>query len=254
MISNASLIFYACIAKGTTVLAHQGSKEPRIEELAAECLAQSPLHHSMYSHTVKKRTYTFLIDDPFVYFAIFGEELMKSEVLSFLDRIKCELDEILKGRSIASSDDFAPLCFQAQFDPIFRETMASELDMVNPLQDENKNEGNPSVDSEKGKKSVMVPFLPNQSLTKKKRLSAEGNGMDGKESPLEKKVDVCDDTNGCNREFALSVPKCMVNDRQKAKEVWKKHVWVVLLLDVFVCATLLAIWLWVCRGLKCMRN
>ncbi|KAF7816682.1 phytolongin Phyl2.2 [Senna tora] len=255
MISNPNAIYYACIAKGTTILAQHRSQEPEILELAAKCLALAPLHHSMFSQTVKKRTYTFSFDDPFVYFAIFDAELVKSEAIRFLDRIKCALDEIMKGRPITDSDDFSPLCFQSQFDPVFRESTASDLDLENSLQGENKEVG---VDSVKGKRSVMVPLLgqPNKSLKKKKRVViAEGNEiMNDKDAAMENKLDVCDDINGCSRDFALSVPKGMANDRQKARQVWKKHVWVVLLLDLFVCAMLFAIWLWVCRGFQCMKS
>ncbi|XP_028790829.1 phytolongin Phyl2.1 [Neltuma alba] len=256
MVSNPNFIHYACIAKGTTILAQHGSKEPHIEELAAKCLEQAPLHHSMFSHTVKKRTYAFLIDQAFVSFAIFDDKLVKSEALWFLDRIKCALDAILEGRSVTDSDYFSPLCFQAQFDPIFGESMASGLQSEKPLQGENKNDRNPSVGSVKGKKSVMVPLLeqPGKSLKKKKRVSTEGNGIDGNDAPMENKLDVGDDINRGTRDFAWSVPKGATGDRQKAKQIWKKHVWMVLLLDIFVCAMLFVIWLWVCRGFKCMQS
>ncbi|XP_054788936.1 phytolongin Phyl2.2-like [Prosopis cineraria] len=257
MISSPNFIHYACVAKGTTILAQHGSKEPHIEELAAKCLEQAPLHHCMFSHSVKNRTYAFLIDQAFVYFAIFDEKLLKSEALWFLDRIKCALNAILKGRSITDSDDFSPLCFQAQFDPIFGESMTSDLESEKPLQGQNKDDRKPSVGSVKGKKSMMVPLLeqPSKSLKKKRRVSVEGNVMDGKDAAMENKLEMGDDINCCTRDFALSAPKGRANDRQKAKQIWKKHVCVVLLLDVLVCAMLFVIWLWVyCRGYKCMQS
>ena len=250
MISNPNFIYYACIAKGTTILAQYSSKGPEIEELAAECIAKAPFHHSMFSHTVKRRTYTFLIDDPFAYFAILDEELVKSERTWFLNRLKCSLDEIIESRSIlkTDSDCFTALCFQAQFDSIFRETMILDLDLADsPPVEENKQSQNRSLDSEKGKRSAMVPLLGN-GLKKKKRMVVEANGIDGKDFAIQNKVDLCDDVNG------LLSKNNMVNDRQKANKIWKKHVWVVLLLDVFVCAVLFVIWLCVCRGFQCMQS
>ncbi|KAI9096759.1 hypothetical protein K1719_025938 [Acacia pycnantha] len=255
MISNPNFIYYACIARGNTVLARYGSKESKIEELATECLAKTPLHHSMFSHTVKKRTYTFVIHDPFVYFAIFDEQLVKSEGFWFLNRFKSVLDEVLKGRPIVDSEDFTPLCFQSQFDPFFRETLAldSDLDSLDPHRGEDLDSRNPSMDSVQGKRSAMAPLLAMPGLKKKKRVNIEANEMDVKNAATEDKVDLCDCFDGLPRDFQFPVPnKGVINDRQKAKQIWKKHVWVVLIMDVFVCAVLFVIWLWVCRGFKCM--
>ncbi|XP_061349003.1 phytolongin Phyl2.2 [Gastrolobium bilobum] len=220
MISNPELIHYACIARSNTILGHHNnnSKDPNIEALASKCISLTPPNHSLYTHTVKNRTYTFLIDPPFVYFAIFDHQLLKSQTLSFLNRIRSSFRETLAG-----SDHFASLCFQTQFDSIFRDALY--------------------LDSVDGKRSATLPMKPAEGLTKKKRLH-EPNGMiDAKDAAT---VDLCDDV------VSLPVSKGTVNDRQKAKHVWKKHVWVVLLLDLFVCAILFIIWLWVCSGFKCM--
>ncbi|XP_028806648.1 phytolongin Phyl2.2-like [Neltuma alba] len=259
MISNPNFIYYACIARGNTVLAQYRSKEPKIEELAAECLAKTPLHHSIFSHTVKKRTYTFVIHEPFVYFAIFDEELLKSEGFWFLNRIKSVLDEVLNGGLIMGSEDFTPLCFQSQFDPFFRKTLAldlnsdSDLDSLDPQRGEDSDSRNSGMDSVQGKRSAMAPLLAMPGLKKKKRVNTEANDMDVKNGATENKVDLCDCLDGFARDFPFPGPnKSVINDRQKAKQIWKKHVWVVLMLDVFVCAVLFVIWLWVCRGFKCM--
>ena len=74
---------------------------------------------------------------------------------------------------------------------------------------------------------------PAQGLKKKKRPN---------DAPAT--LDVSDD--------AVSLKPQLHNHSNKAKHVWKKHVWVLLLLDLFVCAVLFVIWLWVCSGFKCM--
>lgn len=256
MISNRNLVHYACIAKETMVLAQYASNEPNIIDLATKCLQQAPPHHSIFSHTTKKRTYTFLIDQKFVFFAIFDENLDKTEALWFLDHIKCGLDTMLKQKdmSIMNYDDaLLPLCFQAEFDPIFGESMALDLQMEKPLPCENKDDQNPSVGSVKGKKVTFLLEQPREGLKKKKTVSTEGNGIDG--TMLEKKLDVCDDDrDGFATDFAMSVSKSGAIDGYKARQIWKKHMRVVLLLDIFVCTVLFVIWLGVCRGISCMRS
>lgn len=260
MLSNPNLVYYACIARGNTILAQYGSKEPKIEDLAAECLTKTPLHHSMFSHTVRKRTYTFVIHDPYVFFAIFDEQLVKSEGHLFLNRMKCAFDEVLKQSPITASDDFTSLCFQSQFDPFFREAMALNLDLglnsVDPHRIENNDGRNSSLDhSMQGKISATTPLFSLPGLKKKKRVGTEASEKDMKNAAIENKVDLSDYVDGFSRDLQLSVPsKCAINDRQKVKQIWKKHVWVVLLMDVFVCAVLFVIWLWVCRGFKCMQR
>lgn len=221
MIWNPDLIHYLCIAKSTTILAHhiKNTKDSNFESLASECLTKTPPNHSFFSHTVNNLTYTFLIDPTFVIFAIFDHHLLKSHALAFLNRVRSSLIETLN-----QNDNFVPFSLQTQFDSVFNETL-------------NFYDLSPSG-NEKSSPLTTLPLIgkPGEGLKKKKRLID-----DGKDAAL---VDLSDD--------AVSLPFAKVNDRQKAKHVWKKHVWVVLLLDLFVCAVLFVIWLWVCSGFKCM--
>ncbi|KAM1094204.1 hypothetical protein FF1_009241 [Malus domestica] len=121
---------------------------------------------------------------------------------------------------------------------------------------------NLSFGASKGKKMVLTPLLgknPSEGLKKKRRLSGEVNDDLCKDvTAMEKKVDVCDDANGGGfRDFPLPTQKSGLlhsGGRQKAKQVWRRHVWVVLILDLFLCAVLFGIWLWVCRGFKCIDS
>lgn len=256
MISNPNLIYYACIAQRDTILG-EISKEPGIGALAHQCIEKTPPHHSLYTHTVRKRTYTFSVVDPFVYFAIFDQDLDQSEAVSFLNRLKCDFEKVQGSGQNSNGGNFASHCFQAEFDSIIREIMASsDLDLPNaPPASRNLS----MESSSKGKRLLLSPLLGNkqsQGLKKKKRLSGEVNGELCKDvmSTMEKKLDVCEDV----RDLALpgaqksgSLHSC---ERQKAKQVWRKQVWVVLMLDLFVCAGLFGVWLWVCRGLKCIDS
>ncbi|CAL5204064.1 unnamed protein product [Lathyrus oleraceus] len=224
MISNPDLIHYLCIAKSTTILAHhiKDSKDSStIETLASKCLQHSPPNHSFFSHTVNNRTYTFIIQPPFVLFAIFDHNLLKSHALAFLNRIKSSLLQTLDQNAT-----FAPFSLQPQFDSVLNETLNFYDLSSNP---------DSSVISPTNSRTLLVK--PDEGLKKKKRIVD-----DGKEAAL---VDLSSDDNS-------SLPFSKINDRQKAKHIWKKHVWVVLMLDLFVCAVLFVIWLWVCSGFDCM--
>ncbi|GKU89081.1 hypothetical protein SLEP1_g3271 [Rubroshorea leprosula] len=246
MISNPNFIFYTCIARGPIILAQYSSKEPGIESLAQRCIEETPPNHSLFSHTVKKRTYTFLIDDPFAYFAICDENLDKSESIWFLNRLKRALEELLQKGLILGSDNF---CLQSLFNPVFCEMMALDSEFVTSPRSESKDS--------KGKKSGMAPLLGNpiKGLKKKRRLSAEANG-DLKDGGVESTMDASSDSNGVSRDFRVCLQKggsFFARDGQKAKQIWRKHVMVVLFLDLAVCAALFGVWLYVCRGFQCIN-
>ncbi|XVE58357.1 hypothetical protein DITRI_Ditri04bG0163500 [Diplodiscus trichospermus] len=260
MISDPNLIYYACIAKGPTILAEFSSKQAGIQSLAQKCIEKTPPFHTMFSHTVSKRTYTFLIDDPLAYFLIFHEDLEKSESIWFLNRLKCAFEEFLLTGLIMGTDNLTPNCLQSHFDPFFSEIMALGLEFVSSPTKESRN---PSLESSsKGKRNLVAPLLgkPIKGLKKKRRLGGlevkAGEAKDaGGGIGMENTVDVSDDF----RDFPVSMQKSGAagfyvggGDRQKAKQTWKKHVWVVLILDLLVCATLFGIWLWVCRGFQCI--
>ncbi|KAJ4726673.1 Phytolongin Phyl2.1 [Melia azedarach] len=250
MISNPNQIFYACIAKGTIILGEFSSKEPGISEtLAEQCIEKTPPHHSMFSHTVCGKIYTFLIDEPFTYFGIFDENLDKSESLWFLNRLKSVFEEVFERGSNLNLDNLTPHYLQVQFDAMFCEIMGLDLDFLSSSRSGSKDGRTSSVDSSKSRRMVLTPLLgkPSKGLKKKKRMSSDRDVINGddKDVNVEKKVDVCDDVTMQKNAFCPG-------DRQKAKQIWKKHVWIVLGLDLMVCAILFGIWLWVCRGFQCI--
>ncbi|KAK7317118.1 hypothetical protein RJT34_01087 [Clitoria ternatea] len=222
MISNPESIHYACIARSTTILAHYlAQADPNMESLGSECVAQAPPNHTVFSHTVNNRSYTFLIDPPFVFFAIFDHHLLKSQTLPFLHRIRHSFRQTL-----SSHNHFSHLSFQPHFASIFRDALHPPPHSSPP--------------------SLIVK--PSEGLLKKKKRLLDNNSCtNGDSKDAAAMLDVSDDV------VCLPPAKASVAvDRQKAKHVWKKHVWVVLLLDLFVCAVLFIIWLWVCSGFQCM--
>ncbi|KAE8712824.1 hypothetical protein F3Y22_tig00110223pilonHSYRG00110 [Hibiscus syriacus] len=245
------MILYACIAKGPTILAEFSRKEPGIESLAQKCIEKTPPFHSVFSHTASKKSHTFVIDDPFVYLIISHEDLVKSESFWFLNRLKIAFEDFLLTGPILCTDDLTPNCIQSHFNPIFSELMALDVELIGyPAKDSR----NPSMDSDRGKGTMVIPLLgqPIKGLKKKKRSGGlEVSGGEGKDGGgggigMDNMVDVSDEFRDFSVSMQKSGPLGNGGERQKAKQTWRKHVWVVLILDLLICATLFGIWLWVC--------
>ncbi|CAH2070175.1 unnamed protein product [Thlaspi arvense] len=268
MISNPSLLSYTCIAKGSVVLAEFASKEePGIEDVALRCIENTPPHHSMFSHTVRKKTYTFAIDDDlFVYFAISNESMEKPESFWVLNRLRSAIEDLtrLGGSDAETLMNPAPHCLQSKLDPVFAEIVGVvdvdlelDMDLVGSPRSVARESRNPSIDSSKGRRAALMPLLgkPLKALKKKKR---EAKGEDSGDVPTiketsEKKVDFCG--NGSSGVLRKELRNGLLTDlhhSQKAKQMWKKHVWVVLMFDFCICAVLFGIWLWVCEGFQCI--
>ncbi|CAH2077740.1 unnamed protein product [Thlaspi arvense] len=238
MISNPRLLFYSCIAKGTVVLAEFSSKEePGIEALALRCIENAPPHHSMVSHTVRKRTYALVIDGFFTYFAILDEAVPKPESLWLFSRLKLAAEALLLDGSWM--DNPTKHCLQSKLDPVFAEIAGGgcdykDLDLVGAREVES---------SSKGCKPLLGK--PMKVLKNKKRFHHT-------EVTNEKKVDL-----GLGGGvISKGLRNGLIHDhhRQKAKQMWRKHVWVVLMFDVCICVVLFGIWLWVCQGFQCIQG
>lgn len=256
MMSNmySNMIFYSCIAKGTTILAEFLSKNEDLGAIALKCLEKTPRFHSMYSHTVRNRTYLYLIDDPFVYFGIFDVNLEKPLCASFLKSVIVSFNRILMKNSIKRLDGLKPHCFQGEFHPVFSQLVASPLGVESP--DSGKlvmSEGDDSGSSISVRENRvgLTPLLGGSEknvIKKKRRFFGEMSG--GKEVEVS-----CDDGIALSREFSLvSSHKDGLFVVDKAKRVWKRQLWMVLWLDLVVCCIMFAIWLGICRGFKCISE
>lgn len=243
MISDPSLVHYACVAKDNIVLAEFNSEDADLGALAMRCLEKTPEFHSMFTHSVRQRTYTFLIESPF--------------------------DCFVEGNSTKKRlEHVTSHCFQGEFNPIFHQLLDSMSDTEEAPHSPRKQRhharrgsgsgsGSGSTDSLCGRKIGSAPLFgeANNLKKKKKRLLGEfrKGGMD---VGNERKLNMGEDGTELSREFSVSMHKNAAFSgelgHQRAKKVWKKQVWVVLSLDLIVCTILFVIWLWVCRGFKCI--
>jgi hypothetical protein len=176
-----------------------------------------------------------------------------------LNRVKDAFEEFLGAKMMKDGEKMGSFCFQGELRFVFRQILALDADLVNALMEEStKDSRNPSLDSTKAKGAVIRPLLPKPSkvlMKKKKRSPGEANG-DHHGGDLDNNKASGVGENG-SRDFSVTMMQksggfYMGDGKQKAKQIWKKHVWVVLILDLIVCAVLFGVWLWVCRGLKCI--
>ncbi|KAL8537986.1 hypothetical protein ACS0TY_000075 [Phlomoides rotata] len=240
MIWDPSLFHYACIAKGTTVLAEFNPKDAALGAIAAKCLEKTPPFHATFTHTVRSKTYAFLIDDPFVYFLISDEKLEKSEGLAFLKSVRDAFVEDFQGQS--RLEKLTSHCFQGEFSPVFRQLLAPAMYIIDGIES--------PIGQRIGESGRIAKASGDNGTNKMKNRFLEGViGRRNKE---------VDENNGngsvFSPEFSHKNRGFYSNDHQKAKKVWKKQVWIVLLLDLMACMILFVVWLWICSGLKCMER
>lgn len=259
MISDPDLIHYACIAKGTIVLAEFNSKDAELGTIAAKCLDKTPPFHATFIHTVRSKAYTFLIDEPFVYFAIFDDKLEKSEGFAFLRSVRDAFGWVSKGEK--SLESLNSHCYQGEFNPVFRQLLGSclaHMEGVGSPKGQRFEEngisqcgsgpvrGRPKINADKGLKKTKNRLLGGFNFgrrngEKEENDEGEGNGI------------------GSGAEFSLINKNGVLysgefTGHQKAKKVWKKQVWVILSLDFIICLILFVVWLWVCSGFKCIES
>ncbi|KAG6391545.1 hypothetical protein SASPL_149301 [Salvia splendens] len=263
MNSDPSLIHYCCIAKSTTILAEFNSKDAELGAIAAKCIEKTPPLHATFSHTVRSQTFTFMIDEPFAYFLISDEKLKKSEGLTFLGSVRDAFVKDFNG--VSKLERLSSHCFQGEFSPVFRQLIGPALyhmDVIESPKGQRMGE-NGSFQYGSGPIRGRSRLSGDKGTSKmKKNAVLEEFKMDGKRNG-EREVDdssgnatpVCpspgfSSTSHKNRGLYSGELNC----QQKAKKVWKKQVWVILSLDLIACAILFVVWLWVCRGLKCMES
>ncbi|GER49829.1 vesicle-associated membrane family protein [Striga asiatica] len=242
MMPDPDLIHYACIANGTTVLAEFNSKDAALGEIASKCLDHTPRFHSRFTHTVRSRTYAFLIDGDFAYFAIFDVRLEKPDGFAFLTSVRRAFAMVYKGQN--DLRNLSSHCYQGELSPVFRKLVGSCLD-------HGKGMGSPT----ESRLSHSGGFQPVPSPIRGRPKPLGENGLKktkNRSLVWETKENEEDIGNGRNTQKNGGLYSGEISSHQKAKKVWKKQVWVVLSLDLVICVVLFGVWLWVCSGFKCI--
>ncbi|KAK9122026.1 hypothetical protein Syun_019643 [Stephania yunnanensis] len=267
MVFDSDFVLYASISRRTTVLAefiNSSSIDGGLETLASQCLERYPQLHLSFSHTIRKRIYSFSIDDPFVFFAIIDEKLGKSTSFELLECVKDAFFKILRSNSLKSVDGFENLTrysFQDELEPVFASLIVRDCEvraLHSPgetflIEDCRKNEVL-MMKKKKNRRSVEEMTMP---MMKSDLGSNRENLID------ENMIDVLNGDEG-RREFGVSAPKKIISNGRSSSsscsvglngnKMWRRHVWTVLVLDLVVCFGLFGVWLWVCKGFECLAN
>lgn len=241
-------------------MAEFNSKDAELGAIAAKCLESTPPFHATFSHTIRSKTYAFLIDGPIAYFVISDDKLEKSEVFAFLASVRDAFVKDFDGGN--KLERLSSHCFQGEFSPIFRQLIGPALYHMDGIESpmghrigENGSfqfgsgpiRGRGRLSGEKGSGKMKNALLEEFKI----------GGRNG-----EKEVDHSN-SNAIGlspAEFSPNAHKNRglysgeSNRHQNAKKVWKKQVWVILSLDLIACAILFVVWLCVCSGLKCMDS
>ncbi|KAI5640296.1 hypothetical protein M9H77_00322 [Catharanthus roseus] len=269
-------VHYCCVSKGGQVVYAYNGGNPEIENLAGICLEKTPSYHRWYFQTMGKKTFGFLMDGTYVYFAIADEGLGKTGVLRFLEHLRDEFKKVAKrGRSMSNLDS---LCLQEKLVPVIR-NLVSSLDNVSRVGNQwpaenpsNVGELSPSPCNNsnaqiEGGASTKAPLLGKSSKQEKKKMKDHVVDMRDVElaehlKSAEKGVRVdtgsLDPTNQCPPASSIPLQKDFGSMRFRSttpniRKKWCRQVRIILAIDALVCLVLFGIWLGICRGLECIR-
>ncbi|KAL9247632.1 hypothetical protein vseg_021045 [Gypsophila vaccaria] len=281
-------VHYCCVSKGGRILQsynhdnnnNDRSKTLEIEKLVALCLENVPQFHRWYSQTMNNRTYCYLIEDGFVYFAMgSGSGFGNHALIRFLENYRDEFRKITrrgsgsgsglrlswkgKGKNSVSNSNMNSVNLQEQLVPVIRQLITS-LQNVSQSRDGSGdgNVLNRSVSPSGGcygeggesGSCTKAPLLGNKSGKQEKRRKDHVIGMRGMELEEQRNVGSGDAgaTGGpapLQREVNASRRRL---SSQSVRRKWCRLVRLVLAIDAVVCITLLIVWLVICKGVQCV--
>lgn len=278
--SIRNTVYYCCVWNGGRVLyAYNGGEDPEIENLAALCLAKAPSHHKWYFQTMFKKTFGFLMEAGYVYFAIIDENLGNPRNLEFLVHVRDEFKKVAKKGSNRSMSNPNSLVLQEKLGPVIRrfiasleqvtETTCSETvpspynDGLSPSPTSNDNNGQLDIGA-----STRAPLLGKSSKQDKRKtrdhvIAVRENGVvEEHRKSADKggtKVDSLslDSNNQGGSVSGISLTKEVSSmtrsSTQTIRNKWCRQVRIVLAVDVAICLILFIVWIVVCRGTECIR-
>ncbi|CAE5959133.1 unnamed protein product [Arabidopsis arenosa] len=248
--SIQNTVHYCCVSRDNQILySYNNAGDPRNNEsLAALCLEKTPPFHKWYFETISKRTFGFLMEDGFVYFAIVDDVVKRSSVLDFLEKLRDELKKANKKNSRGSFS--GSISFSNVQDQIVRRLIASlETDLTClPL-------SSPSID---GADSTNAPLLGRFNKQDKKKGRDHVHSLRGIELEEHRKSNDRGNVTECSN--ASSAAATYVSRRgrsggsQSIERKWRRQVQIVLAIDAAICLTLLGVWLAICHGIECTRS
>ncbi|KAL2520320.1 SNARE-like superfamily protein [Forsythia ovata] len=271
--SIQNIVYYCCVSKGGRVLYAYNGADQEIENLAALCLEMTPPYHRWYFQTMDKKTFGFLIEDGYVYFAIVNESLNKLGVHRFLENLKDEFRKVAKRGSNRSVSNLNSVCLQEQLVPAIHRMVASleQLSVTGSEWPAETSELSPSpCNNANGQietgASTKAPLLGKPSKQDKKQMKEHVIAMrhieleEHRRSTDRVKVDsgAIDSNDQGSTVSPVSLHKDIGSMRRRSssqnlQKKWCHQVRIVLAIDALVCLVLFVVWLGICGGVKCIR-
>lgn len=270
--SIQNTVHYCCVYKDGRVLYAYSGGDREIEALAALCLERAPSFHAWYFETVARRTFGFLMEDGYIYFAIVDEGLGNAGVLRFLKHVRDEFKQVARIRSKGSFSGLSPVYLQEELVPVIRRLItslenvtradaATRMTESSPL-DPNSSQFNNQMGNSDAATS-KAPLLGKPTKHEKKKMKdrlTENRDIvpedHGKATDRGIKIDIAPESNqGGISSISLqkSSSSTRVRGQQFARKMWCRHVRLVLAIDAVICLVLFGIWLGICKGFKCIQ-
>eukprot|EP00268_Persea_americana_P043101 TRINITY_DN4321_c0_g1_i1.p1 TRINITY_DN4321_c0_g1~~TRINITY_DN4321_c0_g1_i1.p1 ORF type:complete len:274 (+),score=47.40 TRINITY_DN4321_c0_g1_i1:462-1283(+) len=266
-------VYYCCVSKGSRVLYTYSGGDRELEALAALCLERAPSFHAWYFETVGRRTFGFLMEDGYVYFAIVDEGLGHSGVLRFLKHVRDEFKQVARNGSKGSFSGLSPICLQEELLPVIRRLIAS-LENVSrteaadgmterSLHDPKSSQFNNQIGNSDTATSTKAPLLGKPNRYEKKKM--KDRSIEAKDTVLEDHnhntdrgmtINMGTESNqGGMSSISLqkSSSSTRIRGQQLARRKWWRHVRIIIAIDVVICLVLFGIWLGICRGFQCIH-
>lgn len=271
-------VHYCSVSRENRVLYAYNGGNPELDNLGALCLESTPAFHRWYFETVGKRTFGFLIEDGYVYFAILDEGLRDRGILQFLERVRDEFKKITRKGSRGSLSSINSVIVQEKLVPVVQHLITS-LEQVPqggddwPIEIAALDQAglSPSPSNMNGvneiRSSTKAPLLGKIGVQEKKK--NKDHVLVLRDIELEEhrrssdrgvKVDSAglDSTSLSRSGSAVLTQKDYGSMRnrsgsQNIRKRWWRLVRIVLAIDAAVCAVLFTIWLMICLRTECMR-
>lgn len=229
---------YCCIARGTKKLHALNNGDHKVEQMADWSLANAPLYHSWYFHSMGGKTYGFLMEDGLVFFAIVDSCVDNLSILKFLEHVRDRF-------RISSRNGF-----QDEIVPVIWQLIASLENIARQNMDQPRMESSSPGD---GSVSTKAPLLgrSNSNRKKAKDSAIEVMGEDDEDRPGRGGRASCstESIGGISTQKGLSRTR---SSQLIGRKKWLRQVKIVIIIDVIVCLVLFAIWFGVCMKNNCV--
>ncbi|PSS19359.1 Phytolongin Phyl1.1 like [Actinidia chinensis var. chinensis] len=271
MASIQHTVSYCCVSKGGRTLYAYCGGDGEIENLASLCLEKTPPYHKWYFQTMGKKTFGFLVEDGYVYFAIVDEGLGNSGVLQFLEHVRDEFRKVAKKGSRRSISNLSSLCIEEQLVPVIHrlitslENVSQSTDNDWPAEASSLHHGDlfvsPTSDPNGQNDAAASTKAP--LLSKKEKKKMKDHVMAMRDIELEEHRRSTDmgtvDSNyqsGAVSSSSIHKDSVLMRTRsgtQNIRNKWCRQVRIVLAIDAAICLVLFVIWLIICGGTECLQ-